>query len=958
MRIAVVACLLAGIPVARAAAQTPSAEGALATELRSLPDDASREAWLEAHRDRLTAALGRELGAQAAVSQRAGRFDEAFTAFALAVRVGESAGDLRSRITGLHGQGDIERQRGRAREALAFLERGLREAEAAGDEAMVGAIGTPLGSTRLQMGQYADALAIFERQRAAYDAVADRRGRAQAESNIGAVLGTMGRNEEALASFERSRALFAAEGYAPGVTRADNNLGITHRNLGNYAAALEALTRSLQAKEAAGDRPGLPSTLKNIGSVYTLQGTHDRALDYFRRSYAIAAEIGQKPAMVQAGQDEGRVLLEMGRAPEALPVLERALALAREIENTEAASWVGTALAEVHHALHDRPRALAMLEDALAAAVQRNETPLIAHNRWQIASLLLEEGRPRDALPLAEGAVQLARTHFLPETLWPALLVTARAHQGLGRPDLAEPLLREAVDVIEDLRSQTVGPDADRAAFLVSRASPYQELVALLADSGRDWEALAVAERSKGRVLLDVIGASAATAVAGDAREQAEERALEASLLAANSELRALLQKPDQDAARVKALEDERARRRRAVEDFRAREYAAHPELRALRGASRALEPADVKALLGDGRTVLLEYVLAARGAYLFVLSAAATGEPALAVHRLSATSPDLARQAADLRALLAERNLDFGAPAARLYRLLLAPAGAALQRARRVILVPDGRLWELPFQALRSASGRYLIQDRAVSYAPSLTVLRDMRATERDATPRAGTLLALGNPELGAGTRRRQPSVLMGETLEPLPEAEAQVRQIARLYDPGSTAVRVGGEARESWLKQEAPRYRVLHLATHGLLDDTSPLYSQLVLATPAAGESDDGLLEAREILDLRLRADLAVLSACETGRGQAGAGEGLIGMSWAFFVAGCPATVASQWKVDAASTGRLMVAFHRELKTNRTPAEALRLAALAQLRRPRERHPFYWAGFVAMGDADSPGR
>src|SRR4029077_4487717 len=132
------------------------------------------------------------------------------------------------------------------------------------------------------------------------------------------------------------------------------------------------------------------------------------------------------------------------------------------------------------------------------------------------------------------------------------------------------------------------------------------------------------------------------------------------------------------------------------------------------------------------------------------------------------------------------------------------------------------------------------------------------------------------------------------------------------------------------------------------------SPLYSQLVLAAPRAGESDDGLLEAREILEMSLDADLAVLSACETGRGQSGAGEGLIGMSWAFFVAGCPATVASQWKVEAAGTNRLMLAFHREVRAGLSPAEALRLAALSQLRRPDERHPFYWAGFVAMGDAE----
>ena len=146
-------------------------------------------------------------------------------------------------------------------------------------------------------------------------------------------------------------------------------------------------------------------------------------------------------------------------------------------------------------------------------------------------------------------------------------------------------------------------------------------------------------------------------------------------------------------------------------------------------------------------------------------------------------------------------------------------------------------------------------------------------------------------------------------------------MREIARLYDPRTAAVRVGAEARESWLKAEASRYRILHLATHGVLDDASPLYSELVLAAPAAGEHDDGLLEAREILDLDLGADLAVLSACETGRGRAGAGEGLIGMTWAFFVAGCPATVASQWKVEAASTNRLMLAFHRELRSGARP-------------------------------------
>ena len=374
-----------------------------------------------------------------------------------------------------------------------------------------------------------------------------------------------------------------------------------------------------------------------------------------------------------------------------------------------------------------------------------------------------------------------------------------------------------------------------------------------------------------------------------------------------------------------------------------------------LRGESPLLGREDAARLLTDPQTLYLEYSLAGDRGYVFALRAGPSGEPDLSVHRLEVAPGEIVRRARALREGLAGRDLGFDASAAPLYQALLAPVRDVLRAARHVVLVPDGALWELPFQALRPRGGRYLVEDVAISYAPSLSVLRDMRARRRARARTGPALLALGNPDLGAAARRRAPSVLMSD-LQPLPEAEAQVREIARLYDARTSSVRVGAEARESWLKQEAAHYRILHLATHGLLDDASPLYSELVLAAPRAGETDDGLLEAREILDLRLDADLAVLSACETGRGQSGAGEGLIGMTWAFFVAGCPATVASQWKVEAASTTRLMLAFHRELRAGRTPAEALRQAALAQLRRPDERHPFYWAGFVAMGDADAP--
>jgi CHAT domain-containing protein len=136
--------------------------------------------------------------------------------------------------------------------------------------------------------------------------------------------------------------------------------------------------------------------------------------------------------------------------------------------------------------------------------------------------------------------------------------------------------------------------------------------------------------------------------------------------------------------------------------------------------------------------------------------------------------------------------------------------------------------------------------------------------------------------------------------------------------------------------------------------LDNRNPMFSFLTLAQKAGDPNEDGLLEAREIINMDLHAKLAVLSACQTARGWVGAGEGVIGMSWALFGAGVPTTVASQWNVDSASTTSLMIDFHRRMtsRSKVTKAEALRQAELGLLRSDRYRHPFYWAGFVMIGD------
>jgi CHAT domain-containing protein len=271
--------------------------------------------------------------------------------------------------------------------------------------------------------------------------------------------------------------------------------------------------------------------------------------------------------------------------------------------------------------------------------------------------------------------------------------------------------------------------------------------------------------------------------------------------------------------------------------------------------------------------------------------------------------------------------------------------------------------LWDLPFQSLLTGANRFLIEDAAITYTPSLTALREMtkRRKNQGANSASATLLALGNPLLGRETMNRAALKLRDEKLDPLPEAEQEVRALRRLYGMSRSKVYTGAEAREDRFKSEAAQATILHFATHGMLNNASPMYSHLALAQGGApdGAMEDGLLEAWELMQLDLKADLAVLSACETARGRVGAGEGVTGLTWALFVAGVPSTVVSQWKVESASTRDLMLSFHRQLRTSSpaakaraTKAEALRQAALKVMKNPETSHPFYWAGFVLVGD------
>ena len=260
-----------------------------------------------------------------------------------------------------------------------------------------------------------------------------------------------------------------------------------------------------------------------------------------------------------------------------------------------------------------------------------------------------------------------------------------------------------------------------------------------------------------------------------------------------------------------------------------------------------------------------------------------------------------------------------------------------------RLVTVADGPLLDLPFAALENGSGKRLLETHTVASAIALGI-----AFWRD-NPLSPTsdLLCVADP-IGSAADKPTRVALRREGFGPLPAAREEGAQIAALF--GRQSLLVGPAAKKAEVIRQMAGVKILHFATHGYLNDKNPLLSGLVLAPEPEGSGDDGVLSAREILNRPLAARLAVLSACETGRGVAKGGEGLQGLAWAFRAAGCPCVVASQWQVDDAATKQLMLAFYKGLQAGQRKDDALRDAML--LVKQSKPAPFFWAAFQIIGD------
>lgn len=557
------------------------------------------------------------------------------------------------------------------------------------------------------------------------------------------------------------------------------------------------------------------------------------------------------------------------------------------------------------------------LIDAAVPLIPGAEDRYARRDVWrQAANTRARQQRYEDAVFAADESLR----EGAPQALWLAWatkLDRAQALIALGRSDEAIDDYRESIELIEARRALLPMTPVVGARYFDDKTQIYSLFATHLINLGRTKEALEIHERGRAGSLHELLGGPSSSPVLTP-QQQRDLTRFNEEVVALNRAVQA-----SRDPHRRREQRALLADARIALDRFHSELVAAHPETALRRG--QALQLGGLRTI-PDRATAILEYAVIYETMLIFAITRNDDGALEVAAHIVNISAGEIQKRVARLSTLLSTRAAG-GALRERkeFYELLIAPFEPLLRGRKTICLIPDGDLWSVPFHALADRSGAPLLEHFTVMYAPSLTALE---LTTRKAAGADRAMLAIGDPN--------------GD----LPSAEREVHAVAGLY--GGSA-RTGTHALESSFKAEAGAFRRLHIAGHGIAEEVAPLYSALVLAPDAI---DDGLLEVREILALHLDADLVVLSACETARGNLIPGEGTIALSWAFLAAGTRRVIASQWSAESESTAALMIELHRGMaRDGLGPAEALRRAQFA-LRRSRWAHPFYWAAFVVLGD------
>lgn len=823
------------------------------------------------------------------------------------------------------------------------------------------------GDGLYRMSEYAAAEGVYREALTMSRALRDLRTQAEVLNNLAMVAWPQGEVASAVDWLGEALADWRALKFSYGEAIAITNLGILQWESGEYDEARQHYSRALTLFEKIGDPRGEAYVVNNMAVLLEALGEHRQALGYMNRAVPLFRTTGDKIAEGRGEVRRARIHLALSNREAARASVERALRLIRLSADRLAEADAISQLGRILEASDRGVLARAEYHRALALYRELGSRRGTADALHDIGASHLTAGDAENAMPFLVQARDLRRAQGLRAVEAESLFLMAKVERQREHLALARTYLEEALDQVERLRAGVLEKQL-RAAYAESKQQYYAAYIDLLVEShrrqpdgGYDRLAFEAAERSRARGLTELlreawsgVAASAPPALIERERalrkeinywswqqwQQAAQPAGAAREALAATNLSRLLAEHDEAEADI----------RRSDQRYSS---ILRPETLPLEVLQReVVDPGSILVSFHLGRDRSFVWAVTHESVRLEVLPARAE------IERRARAYLDLVTTGAAARAAAPQAE---GAAALALTRAVLQPIAGLLGR-RRVMIVADGILHLVPFAALpRDASGGPLLRANDTVVLPSATMAALLRREVAGRTQAPRLLAVIADPVFeGADPRVQMASGVRARAANGrftrLPFSRDEADRILELVPPSQSMKALDFQATRSLATSSAiGQYRFLHLATHAVQDSERPSLSGIVFSmVDAKGRAQDGFLRLHDVYNLQLRADLVVLSACETGTGRQLGGDGLASLARGLFHAGAARVVSTLWEVDDEATSHLMRLFYEQLLSpaSPSPSAALRVAQAAMRQHPRWGHPYYWAGFVLQGE------
>jgi CHAT domain-containing protein/Flp pilus assembly protein TadD len=859
------------------------------------------------------------------------------------------------------------------------------------------------------LGEKQKALTYYTQTLALMHSVGDGSSEAAALNNIGLIYDSLGEKQKALEYYNSALPILQNVGNTGVQAITLVNIGLVHDSIGEKQKALQFYQQALPLLRAAHDRSSEAVTLNNIGYLYDSIGEQQKALSYFGQALPILQEMGDRRVEAITLNNIGYVYDALAEKQKALEYYNRALPVLRTVGDRSKEAITLNNIGLVHKALGDYQKAIDFFNQALELRRAVSDRPGEGVTLSDLGSVYALLDERQKALELYQQSLQLSRAVEDKSTEASTLRRIAIIDVNRGQVEEARKNLEDALALVEHLRTRIAGQEL-RASYFASVQQFFESYIDVLMrlhhqDPNKGYDALALqaAERARGRSLLESLTEARANIREGiDPALLKRERALQQTL-DATAERQARLVSGSQSEERSAALKHETETLLDEFQEVETEIRASSPRYAALT-QPLPLSLKEIQQQVVDPETVLLEYALGDEKSYLWAVTTSSIQSYELPPRKAIET---LTR---NVYQLLAERNRDieFEKPAQRSVRIAKADAdylstSAALSQMllgpvapqlanKRLLIVGDGALNYLPFAALPQPGGNstpLIVQHEIVSL-PSASTLAVLRHELMDRKPAAKLLAVIADPVFEKDDERVKAIKARGQNKHHNNRA-IRVRAIVGSADanaateaPQSGPDEIKEIHRLPFTRREADQilamvpeidrlraidfdanraiatsptlgqYRYIHFATHGFLNTAHPELSGIVLSlVNRQGEEQDGFLWANEVYNLRLPAEMVVLSGCSTGLGKEIKGEGLVGLTRGFMYAGSKRVLVSLWDISDEASAELMARLYKAmLKEHESSAAALRAAQLDIMKDKRWQAPYFWAAFVLQGE------